>query len=492
MASISHDRKNNRWRIQFISPDGSRRSVSTPASQKVKDKGRGKAETFKGRIEELLSAKLTGTAISRALSLWVVDLPDETHDKLSNAGLIEPRLSAKLGPFLASWFEERKNQKHSTLTVWGHARRNLLDFFGADKDLRSITEEDAERFERWLKEHENLQETTIRKRCGFSKQMLTSAVKARLLDKNPLQALKVAAVGNKKRQYFVTEAESQKVLEACPDAEWRAMFALARYGALRCPSEVQALKWDDIDWANERFHVHASKTEHHSDEGDRVVPLFPEVRKALDDLWEQIPEKTEYVIHRNHKLSNVNPQLGRIIKRAGLKVWPKRWQNLRATRATELERVFPSHVVTGWCGHTERIAEQHYWMTTEGDFTKAAADSVGAYLVQQGLAEGRLGQKPQPAAQTKSPEKPGLAKYGVTMRATLVEDNGLEQEATSAGKTLETLNPAEGSGAYMVHSAESGARWRQIRALIAECPDLPAESRQSLIAQGDAEAMDDI
>ena len=37
-----------------------------------------------------------------------------------------------------------------------------------------------------------------------------------------------------------------------------------------------ALRWQDIDWQGERFHVHASKTEHHEDEGNRVVPMFEE------------------------------------------------------------------------------------------------------------------------------------------------------------------------------------------------------------------------
>ena len=437
MASLSHNKKNNRWLIQFVGPDGSRRSISVKDS-KAKDKGRSKADTFKGRIEELLSAKLTGSAIPRNVSVWLADLPDEMHTKLSDLGLVEPRLSAQLGPFLDEWFAERENQKESTLIVWGNARRNLLDFFGAEKDLRAITEEDAERFERWLKDHENLQESTLRKRCGFAKQMLNSAVKARLLDKNPLQALKVAAVGNKKRQYFVTETEAQSVLESCPDAEWRAMFALARYGALRIPSEIQELMWEDIDWANERFHVHASKTEHHDDDGDRVVPLFPEVKQALEELWEQTPEGTVYVLPRNRMLTNVNPQLGRIIKRAGLKVWPKRWQNLRATRATELRRKFPAEVVTSWCRHTESIASEHYWMTTEADYQNAtefkastedmatAKSQRAANALQQGVATGRNEKKSEPAAHEKSPEKPGFTKPCDKPRRLQVEDNGLE------------------------------------------------------------------
>jgi hypothetical protein len=51
-------------------------------------------------------------------------------------------------------------------------------------------------------------------------------------------------------------------------------------------------------------------------------------------------------------------------------------------------------VITKWRGHTEGIAEQSYWMTTEGDFAKATSMKVpgslsgGAHVVQQTLATG--------------------------------------------------------------------------------------------------------
>ena len=41
--------------------------------------------------------------------------------------------------------------------------------------------------------------------------------------------------------------EAEKVLKACPDAQWKLLFALSRYGGLRCPSEHLALTWGDID-----------------------------------------------------------------------------------------------------------------------------------------------------------------------------------------------------------------------------------------------------
>ena len=65
-----------------------------------------------------------------------------------------------------------------------------------------------------------------------------------------------------------------------------------------------------------------------------------------------------------------------------------------------------------------------------------------------------------------------------------MEDRGLEQQAQTLG------DPAGSSsgGAHVVQSGELRTHWQQIRQLISDCPDLPPETRQSLIAQGDEAA----
>src|ERR1700730_8220562 len=43
----------------------------------------------------------------------------------------------------------------------------------------------------------------------------------------------------------------------------------------------------------------------------------------------------------------------------------------RATRQTELEESFPSHVVCAWIGNSQRVAREHYLQATESRFQKA-------------------------------------------------------------------------------------------------------------------------
>lgn len=220
---------------------------------------------------------------------------------------------------------------------------------------------------------EGLAEGTLRRRCKRARQFFTAAIKKKLIAENPFADIKCGNYSNAERFYFVSEAEAAAVLATCPDAEWRALFALCRFGGLRCPSEVLRLRWGDVDWGQSRFTVHASKTEHLPSGGIRHVPIFPELLTHLRDCFEQAEPGTEYVVTRYRESNtNLRTQLGRIIKRAGLTPWPKLFQNCRSTRQTELEELFPSHVVCYWIGNSESVARKHYLQVTPAHFEKAA------------------------------------------------------------------------------------------------------------------------
>jgi integrase len=158
-----------------------------------------------------------------------------------------------------------------------------------------------------------------------------------------------------------------KVLDACPDAEWRLLFALSRFGGLRCPSETLAITWPDVDWERSKFRVDSPKT------GVRWVPIFPELKPYLDEAFEAAPEGAVFLINRYRDANqNMRTQLQRIIRRAGLEAWPKLFHNLRATRETELAEVYPIHIVCKWIGHAAAIAQKHYLQVRDEDFDRAA------------------------------------------------------------------------------------------------------------------------
>jgi integrase len=119
---------------------------------------------------------------------------------------------------------------------------------------------------------------------------------------------------DKGRLRFIDRATTQKVIDACPNAEWKLIVALARYGGLRVPSETNRLRWEMIDWDRGRITVESPKTEHIEGKEQRIIPLFPELRPFLLAAFEDAPAGERYVIrrqrgrtfeHRSSRSSNV-------------------------------------------------------------------------------------------------------------------------------------------------------------------------------------------
>jgi len=320
-------------------------------------------------------------------------------------------------------------------------RRWLVQFFGADKPLREITQGDADDWRQWLatqgRQSAKLGKNTIRRHCGRARQLFTAAKKRKLVAENPFAEMKDTTVkANRERDYFVTRAEADKVLTACPNTQWKLLFALSRYGGLRSPSEPLALKWSDIDWAAGRFTVHSPKTEHHEGKATRVVPIFPELRPYLEAAKAAAKRGAEYVITigniRRDRYANQRSRMKRIIERAGLKPWPKLFHNLRASRETELAADHPMHVVCEWIGNTPKVAKEHYLRVTDVDFEYAQYAPEDARRAKNGMRQRR---------------QPGLAQSCLLLQTVkkALENEGLEQVAATVGKAVqEFLIPRTG------------------------------------------------
>ena len=298
------------------------------------------------------------------------------HGKLVAAGLVPPRENSTLSVFLEKYLKDRTDIKPSTRTNLEQVQRNLLEFFGADKPLRAITPGDADQFRIFLLDQ--LAENTVRRNCGRAKQFFRAAQRSRLIAENPFADMRGCGVkANPSRFHFITREEAQKVLDACPDAQWRLIFVLARFGGLRVPSELLGLRWVDVDWDRCRLTIHSPKTEHHEGKGTRQIPIFPELRPYLDEVYEQCDTGLDWIINQyRHGNANLRTRLEWIIKRAGLTPWGKPFQNLRSTRETELAQTYPIHVVCQWIGNTAAVAAKHYLQVTDSDFDRASESNA--------------------------------------------------------------------------------------------------------------------
>ena len=434
MATLTTDRKTGLREIRYI--DGDKRPTIRLGKMPKQS-----AERILTKVEDLVFAKQSLTSPSQQTAEWVKDLDGKLRDRLEFLGLIQSRVTndekkpgagMTLAVFLDDFIARRKDtSKPATLIVYGHTRRCLVDKFGADKPLSEITTGDAKDWRMWLKSNEKLAENTIRRRVGFAKQFFTDAAEHDYIVRNPFDALKGVSIhGDPEKFYFITEEEARKVMDACPNAEWRLLFALSRWGGLRCPSEHFALRWSDINWAENKIVVRSPKTEHLRGKAYRTMPLFPELLKPLQEVWEQTKPGAEHVInHYRDPKQNLRTQLTRIIILAGLTPWVKLFHNLRASRETELSQAHPIHVVCDWLGNSPRVAAEHYLRVTESDFQKAlgkAGQNPGHSATEMSEIDGTP--RPTPAREKQIPRHfrgvPNLS-LGCTEQEWTIQDSNL-------------------------------------------------------------------
>jgi len=411
MASLTRHR--NGWQILYVNADGSRRSFY-PGKMTSKA-----AESVKRHLEQLLSCLKSRTALPDETASWVSHCGNSMRQKLHRHGLIakpvEPERPVTLGEFTSSYIEKRASEKESTRTVWRRCRSLLLAHFGESASLQSIGVGEAKDFRLWMLKEGNqkspgtgLQENTVRKMCSVAAQFFADAKDRTLVQSNPFTHKDIPRTTreNRTRDHFVTRDDAEAVLKACPDSQWRLLFALSRYGGLRCPSEHLSLQWKDVDWEAGRFLVWSPKTEHHEGKESRMVPLFPELLPCLQAAYSEAGNRNGFVITKYRSTeANLRSQLRKIVRRAGLEPWPKIFHNLRASRETELAAEFPIHVVCAWIGNSPVVAARHYLTVTESDFAKAS--KVHHFARQNVTETGKMGTNTDEQIGKKSRRKRG-------------------------------------------------------------------------------------
>ncbi len=372
MASLIRD-KDGSFRLQF-SFRGERPTIRLGRPNHRDAKG------FKTSIESIVSSVSLGRPINGPDVDWLKDLDPTYYDRIAATGLIPARGEAEmvtLGKLLDA-FMAGVDVKESTKTRMKQAKAALLGHFTEGRDVATITAADADAWRAVLKK-EDYAGATISRTVLYARQMFRWAMKRGMVTRNPFADLKAGPQTNTARQVFIDRATIAKVIDAAPDAEWRLMIALSRFGGLRVPSEALALKWADVDWEHNRLTIRSAKTEHHEGKGERMIPLFPELREHLLTVYHDAPDGAVFVIGRYRATFNPNPELRRIIKRAGLVAWPRTWHNLRASRQTELAATFPLATVCAWIGNSKAIAAGHYLQVTDADWTRATStDESGA------------------------------------------------------------------------------------------------------------------
>lgn len=349
MASII-GQTNGRKELQFTMPDGSRPRVRLGKVTKRQ------AEAFKTRIEQLLAAKITGTPLEPDLAKWVAGRDDKMHKRLAHIGLIAGRGSITLAELIDRYIEAAPHLKPATRKKYDATRSKLIGFFGADKDIRAITMDDTANWRVSLIKS-GLAEGTIRICCQHAKTWFNAGVDRELIDRNPFRKLPSGALASKYHRY-ITPEETERLIDACPSADWRLIVGLARYAGLRVPSESHLLTFGDIYWGDDRMLVHAPKTERFEAHKTRIAPICSRLMPLLQAAYDAAEDGQERVVTKSE--NNLQRAFEVIQRRAGVE-FDKPFQVMRASCEEEwANHGVPQHVASKWIGHSITVSAKHY------------------------------------------------------------------------------------------------------------------------------------
>lgn len=358
----------------------------------VNQKGK---EEIKRHVTHLASATRYGLSPEAETVKWLSRLaPGRLRDQLVRLRLCDPLPQCRMCDLWPKYLDGRvETCGERTLTRIRQAERLAKDYFGPEADLREWTEEDAKAFRRYLlverataqpKQEgrpfrrpscpKNLRENTVRKRCSDLRSLWDFAAENGLKRKdgktaNPFAAVPCRVVGKlAKPRSHVDDATARAILAACDDPETAALFATARWGGLRIPSETTSMRWDHMDWDRGEVQILGAKKPKAevAEDGEayrlRRCPLFPEWREAML-AWREACGPGEALVFPRHARvagSALRKPLLKAIRRAGIEPWPGLYQELRRSRVRELRRRFSPIVVSQWLGHTEKVADEFY------------------------------------------------------------------------------------------------------------------------------------
>ncbi len=184
--------------------------------------------------------------------------------------------------------------------------------------------------------------------------MFRFGLKNRLCYENPFDDIGPGPKANDNHYRFIETELIENVLTHCKTTETAFAVRLARYAGLRMPSEIRNMRFQDF--GTDGFFVHDnSKT------GRREVPFFHELRPDFKML-QQNRNRDDFVFSRQMVCAvNLRSRFLTILNRAAVEPWPRLFNNLRASRITELdEQGFTAKTLDSIFGNTESIRNRHY------------------------------------------------------------------------------------------------------------------------------------
>ena len=332
-------------------------------------------ERFRSNLKRLIKSKKAGFSPEAEIESWTSNLSDAIYDNLASAGLVPPLARGITLSRLIERMRKERPVSPAAEAARSQAHRALIEAFGADTRVDSITEADCLRWWKrgvWAsKGGKELAMATKEKRRKDAKAVFNFAIEAGVIRSNPMKKIRKMSQANPRRQRYIAWHEVEE-LRGHMTSELFAMIATVRLAGLRCPSEINKLTWGDVDFARQQLTISQSKLDCGGEKDPyRKCPMRHTLAEVLRGIRPSDWTQDMYVFPRVEGSPCGNPR-GHLLSasgRAGIKMWVKPFANLRASAVTDFRASGISRVQVGrWTGNSEGIGDLHYDLPFQDQF----------------------------------------------------------------------------------------------------------------------------
>jgi integrase len=186
-----------------------------------------------------------------------------------------------------AYVEHEKARATSTVRDYRNTvKSSILPHFGTDVPLSSIDTDAVDEFRRVLLER--VSRRTAQKTLVILFGLLKYARRRRWITENPAEFAEKVSVTSSGEFNVLEPEQVQAVSRAAENDQMAALFLVGAFTGLRCPGELRALRWRQLDFHNRIVHVVKNYVlgQEGVTKGKRVrsVPLSDQALVALDGL----------------------------------------------------------------------------------------------------------------------------------------------------------------------------------------------------------------
>jgi hypothetical protein len=185
------------------------------------------AERFKEGVEALLYYRRNKIPIpDPSTERWLASLSDHLRSKLAKVGLLTLTESKTCQDLWDAFLKDRADYKPATLGTYRCCQKLFYKAFAPTDHINAITPEQLRAWKQTLLS--KYAPAGVASQLKVVGALLNWAVRQEWLSKSPMRGIPIGSFVNRAKDRIVSRAEYAKLLEACPNQEWRTIIALIR------------------------------------------------------------------------------------------------------------------------------------------------------------------------------------------------------------------------------------------------------------------------